>query len=421
MKYTDKGTKITEPAMGPFEKPVSLAVFQDYLQYVQEPMDLQTIARKVTSNLYATAEDFEYDINVMFKNCEVYNAQRGGDHLVAMAKYGARQFRRLFYPKIRSFEDPTSVSPPKVESADPSAPPSTSINDSASQLPSKKVKTRISITASQVSFAAQDAAKSGSKSPKMVGSLTQKKPGSSATPKPNQPVPLHIAIARVKEAFPLRRAVKSLQPWEADCARYFKELMRHPWITATNPKFFFHVPVPTLFPELREAYASKIRKPMDLTTVECTLLAGNRYAAPEDFIQDTALVFANAVRFNKDGRDVGDPISCAYYDASVHLLRHSRWLSLELLSAYVDETSEHVDEPGADGLPSFGWKLTEGNRKKAREEMEALVMKEPIEKSLEGDRYTWHEAECEKLLKALRHQSVSNAVSLRIRVNKRRH
>ena len=29
LKYTDKATKITEPAMGPFEKPVSLAVFPD--------------------------------------------------------------------------------------------------------------------------------------------------------------------------------------------------------------------------------------------------------------------------------------------------------------------------------------------------------------------------------------------------------
>ena len=37
--------------------------------------------------------------------------------------------------------------------------------------------------------------------------------------------------------------------------------------------------------------------------------------------------------------------------------------------------------------------------------MEALVLSEPIDKSIEGDRYTWHEAECEKLLKALRHQS----------------
>jgi hypothetical protein len=143
---------------------------------------------------------------------------------------------------------------------------------------------------------------------------------------------------------------------------------------------------------------------MDLTTVECALLAGNKYTSPEDFVNDLALVFSNAIVFNKDGRDVGDPLSCAYYDASVHLLRYCRWLSLDLLSEYV-ETSEHVDEPEDAGLPLTSWKFTSGNRNKTREEMDSIVLKEPIERSLEGDRYTWMEAECEKLLKALRHQS----------------
>lgn len=109
---------------------------------------------------------------------------------------------------------------------------------------------------------------------------------------------------------------------------------------------------------------------------------------------------------SKDGHDVGDPLSCAYYDASIHLLRYSRWLSLEMFSEHVYE-SDDVDEneESENKLPPFSWKLTTANRKKARAEMEALVLKEPIEKSVEGDRYTWMEAECEKLLKALRHQS----------------
>ena len=143
---------------------------------------------------------------------------------------------------------------------------------------------------------------------------------------------------------------------------------------------------------------------MDLTTAECTLLAGNRYTMPDDFVNDVALVFANAISFNKDGKDVGDPLSCAYYDASIHLLKYTRWLSLELLSDYVILDSDQVDEP-EEGIPVKSWKLTEGNAKKARSEMEAIVLNEPIEKSLEGDRYSWMEAECEKLLKSLRHQS----------------
>lgn len=414
LTYTDKATKITEPAMGPFEKPVTLAAFPDYAQFVQEPMDLQAVERKTKAGQYETPEDFEYDVNLVFRNCEIYNARRNGDHLVALAKYGARQFRKVFYSKMRAFEDPSSVPPPKAErpevitqqerslsGAGTPSPPSKKSKIESGGVSKAKAGPRISLTAAQVSSAAQNAARGGAKSP---NNASTRKPVSQPPPKPNQPIPLHIAIARVKETFPLRRAVKSLQPWEADCARYFKELMRHPWISAARPKFIFHVPVPVLFPELLEAYAAKIRKQMDLTTVECTLLAGNRYAGPEDFVSDVALVFANAIRFNKDGRDVGDPLSCAYYDASVHLLKYAQWLSLELLSDHVIE-SDHVDEPTSDGLPPFSWKLSTGNRQKARTEMEVLVLKEPIEKSLEGDRWTWHEAECEKLLKALRHQS----------------
>lgn len=148
----------------------------------------------------------------------------------------------------------------------------------------------------------------------------------------------------------------------------------------------------------------KIEKPMDLTTAECTLLAGNKYTMAEDFVNDIALVFANAIKFNKDGKDIGDPLSCAYYDASIHLLKYTRWLSLELLQDHFTDSGE-VDEPEEDGLPLKSWKLTKGNQQKSREEMEKFVLDELIEKSLEGDRYTWMEAECEKLLKSLRHQS----------------
>ena len=159
-----------------------------------------------------------------------------------------------------------------------------------------------------------------------------------------------------------------------------------------------------LFPELREAYGAKIKKPMDLTTAECSLLAGNKYTTPEDFVNDVALVFTNAIYFNKDGRDVGDALSCAYYDASIHLLKYSRWLSMELLSDYVID-SDYVDEPEEEGIPVQSWKLTEGNVRNSRREMEAIVLNEPIEKTLEGERYSWMESEGEKLLKSLRLQS----------------
>ena len=237
-KYTDKATKITEAAMANFEKPVSVAVFPDYMQYVQTPMDLQTVERKIKTVQYPTPEDFEYDMLLMFQNCITYNGSAGRkmDHLVTLGKFGLKAFRRIFNARMKVLDDQQGAySSSGVTRKDPPA-------SEVEQGPSKRIKLdslarvgtvrnapRISLSAATLSEAA----------------AAQRK---KAEAKSNQPVPLHIAIARVKERFPLRRDVKSLQSWEAACARFFKELKRHPWISAARPKFIFHVPVPVLFP-----------------------------------------------------------------------------------------------------------------------------------------------------------------------------
>jgi hypothetical protein len=247
--------------MAPFEKPVSLSAFPDYTTIVPTPMDMQSVERKVKSAAYATPEDFEYDILLIFQNCIAYNAARKTDHLVAMGKYGMKHFRRVFTFKMKPFDDPSSTSAASSpKGADSSIIRKNPPEGAAQQGPAKKLKMdatgssagggvsrgksapRISLTSSQVSSAAEKAAQAPvrSKLPKPTSIVPKSKP--------NQPVPLHIAIAQVKEQFPLRRAVKSLQTWEAGCARFFKEMMRHSWISAARPKFIFHVPVPVLFP-----------------------------------------------------------------------------------------------------------------------------------------------------------------------------
>jgi hypothetical protein len=182
--------------------------------------------------------------------------------------------------------------------------------------------------------------------------------------------------------------------------------MKHPWISVARPKFIYHVPVPIIFPELKASYEAKIKNPMDLTTAESKLFQGGLYYSAQDFVDDLALVFTNAIAFNKSGRDEGDHLSIAYYDASIYLLKYTRWLSLEHFQNYLT-ADPHTDDPMPDGMPPSNWKLSHANRKKAHEEMENIVINEHIDKGLEGDRFpdTWMESEIEKLLKALRHQS----------------
>jgi len=170
--------------MAPFEKPVSLETYSDYLQYVQSPMDLQTIEKKVNSEQYETPEDFEYDCMLAFKNCENYNAARKGEHLVAMAKFAAKQFRRIFPPRMESFEQPSSDQPDGVSSLTGNKNIKLEAGDGVSKM---KSVPRISITAATV-----EAAKAAKV---LAASVNKNKP---QPPKSSAPVPLHIAIARVK-------------------------------------------------------------------------------------------------------------------------------------------------------------------------------------------------------------------------------
>lgn len=217
----------------------------------------------------------------------------------------------------------------------------------------------------------------------------------------NAPLQIHVAISLIKESHPGRRQVKDLDGWEIECLKFLRALLRHPWVTTERPKYIFHVPVHLVFPEIRDSYAAKIKQPMDLTTAESRLLQGV-YQDAEEFVSDIALVFSNAIEFNQEGRDIGEPMSCAYHEASTHLLKYTRWLSLELLQTCLSTCS---DSPVVESGCAPSWKLTVRNRAMARKEMESIVFAEHLDKTEIGDKYSWRELECEKLMKSLRHMS----------------
>jgi len=56
--YTDKMAKITEKATLHFEKPVDIATFTDYLEFVDTPMDLETVDGKIESGSCKSATAF---------------------------------------------------------------------------------------------------------------------------------------------------------------------------------------------------------------------------------------------------------------------------------------------------------------------------------------------------------------------------
>lgn len=59
----------------PFAKPVNKKVVKDYYSIVKDPMDLETIERKVRSHKYHSRKDFLDDVERILNNCILYNGK----------------------------------------------------------------------------------------------------------------------------------------------------------------------------------------------------------------------------------------------------------------------------------------------------------------------------------------------------------
>ncbi|KAJ1535464.1 nuA3 HAT complex component nto1, partial [Nowakowskiella sp. JEL0078] len=57
-----------------FQEPVTLAIAPDYFNIVKNPMDFQTMERKLEEFEYENAEDFNKDVRLIISNCTLYNA-----------------------------------------------------------------------------------------------------------------------------------------------------------------------------------------------------------------------------------------------------------------------------------------------------------------------------------------------------------
>lgn len=65
----------TLPEAWPFLKPVNKKLVKDYYNIVKNPMDLETIAKKVKAHKYHNREEFLHDIDLILENSIAYNGQ----------------------------------------------------------------------------------------------------------------------------------------------------------------------------------------------------------------------------------------------------------------------------------------------------------------------------------------------------------
>lgn len=47
----------------------------DYLEYIDKPMDFETMRKNIDNHKYRTMDEFETDFELIIKNCMKYNAK----------------------------------------------------------------------------------------------------------------------------------------------------------------------------------------------------------------------------------------------------------------------------------------------------------------------------------------------------------
>lgn len=57
----------------PFQKPVNAEEVPDYYNVITEPMDLETMEKRLEEDAYSTPDDFVKDARLIFNNCRRYN------------------------------------------------------------------------------------------------------------------------------------------------------------------------------------------------------------------------------------------------------------------------------------------------------------------------------------------------------------
>merc|ERR1711881_820341 len=57
----------------PFLTPVNTKQFPTYKKIIRVPMDISTIRKKLNDGIYKLRDEFREDVNLMFRNCEIFN------------------------------------------------------------------------------------------------------------------------------------------------------------------------------------------------------------------------------------------------------------------------------------------------------------------------------------------------------------
>nr|AAB87862.1 BRDT [Homo sapiens] len=308
----------------PFQRPVDAVKLKlpDYYTIIKNPMDLNTIKKRLENKYYAKASECIEDFNTMFSNCYLYN--KPGDDIVLMAQ----ALEKLFMQKLSQMPQEEQVVGVKerikkgtqqniaVSSAkEKSSPSATEKVFKQQEIPSVFPKTSISplnvVQGASVNSSSQTAAQV-TKGVKRKADTTT--PATSAVKASSEFSPTFteksVALPPIKENMPKNVLPDSQQQYNVvetvkvteqlrHCSEILKEMLAKKHFSYAWP---FYNPVDVNALGLHNYY-DVVKNPMDLGTIK-EKMDNQEYKDAYSFAADVRLMFMNCYKYNPPDHEV---------------------------------------------------------------------------------------------------------------------
>jgi bromodomain-containing factor 1 len=260
-----------------FLKPVDSVALNipTYPTIITQPMDLGTLEQKLKDNVYATANDFMADFELIVSNSMTFN---GPAHPVS---YAAMNFKAYFVKIMNGIPKGTAAAAPAPISTQPKKP-------AVAPKPHRPERERKVVAKSPVDKPAGFLNEHGMPIIRRDSSAQNDRPKREIHP-PKRDLP--AAGPRPKK--------KKHQLELKFCQHVMNELIKKKHQAFAYP---FMVPVDPVALNIPN-YHKIIKKPMDFGTVQANLNA-SQYGSAKDFFNDANLVFQNCFKFNPNTDEV---------------------------------------------------------------------------------------------------------------------
>uniref|UniRef100_A0A8I3WJ49 Bromodomain testis-specific protein n=1 Tax=Callithrix jacchus TaxID=9483 RepID=A0A8I3WJ49_CALJA len=284
----------------PFQRPVDAVKLKlpDYYTIIKNPMDLNTIKKRLENKYYVKASECIEDFNTMFSNCYLYN--KPGDDIVLMAQ----ALEELFMQKLSQMPQEEQVVGVKerikkgtqqniaVSSAkEKSSPNATEKIFKQQAIPSVFTKTAISPLNMAQGASLNSCSQTVAQVTKGKVCLGVKRKADTTTP----------TTSVVKANSQQQYNVKSVKVTEQlrHCSEILKEMLAKKHFSYAWP---FYNPVDVNALGLHNYY-DIVKNPMDLGTIK-EKMDNQEYKDAYEFAADVRLMFMNCYKYNPPDHEV---------------------------------------------------------------------------------------------------------------------